>query len=152
MRILGSTHLDMGVINMKHTITEFKEWPKGLEVSYHDWVIKTSKEDIVKKLGFKPIYKRTGKCRYTSAKIGYCEYYRQIKYKQYNVSGLMSSIQTAREGRVFTSLLYNEIDRNKYPAQRSGGNGIVDGEYDYYIGSNYTTAMVASNKSYNRNY
>ena len=48
---------------MAHTITEFTEWPKGLEVSYHDWVIKTSKEDIVKKLGFKPIYKRTGKCR-----------------------------------------------------------------------------------------
>lgn len=51
--------------NKEHTITEFKEWPKGLAVSYHDWVIKASKEEIAKKLGFKPVYKRTGKCRYT---------------------------------------------------------------------------------------
>lgn len=51
---------------MKHTITEFKEWPKGLEVSYHDWVIKASKEEIAKKIGFKPKYHRGGpKCTYT---------------------------------------------------------------------------------------
>lgn len=41
-------------------ITEFKDWPKGLEVSYHDWVIKASKTEIMKKLGFKPSYNRSG--------------------------------------------------------------------------------------------
>ena len=50
---------------MKHTITEFKEWPKGLEVSYHDWVIKATKNEIAECLGFEPIQNRTGKCRYT---------------------------------------------------------------------------------------
>ena len=39
---------------MKHIITEFKEWPKGLEVSYHDWVVRASKNEIIKKLGFGP--------------------------------------------------------------------------------------------------
>lgn len=39
---------------MEHTITEFKEWPKGLEVSYHDWVVRASKNEIIKKLGFGP--------------------------------------------------------------------------------------------------
>ena len=39
---------------MEHTITEFKEWPKGLEVSYHDWVVKASKNEITEKLGFGP--------------------------------------------------------------------------------------------------
>ena len=41
-------------------ITEFKDWPKGLEVSYHDWVVKASKTEIMKKLGFKPSYNRSG--------------------------------------------------------------------------------------------
>ena len=41
---------------MKHTVTEFKEWPKGLEVSYHDWIVLGSKTEIMKKLGFKPRY------------------------------------------------------------------------------------------------
>ena len=41
-------------------ITEFKDWPKGLEVSYHDWVIRASKTEIMKKLGFKPSYNRSG--------------------------------------------------------------------------------------------
>lgn len=41
-------------------ITEFKDWPKGLEVSYHDWVIKASKTEIMEKLGFKPSYNRSG--------------------------------------------------------------------------------------------
>ena len=50
---------------MEHTITEFKEWPKGLEVSYHDWIVLGSKTEIMKKLGFKPVYKRTGKCKYS---------------------------------------------------------------------------------------
>lgn len=39
---------------MKHIITEFKEWSKGLEVSYHDWVVRASKNEIIKKLGFGP--------------------------------------------------------------------------------------------------
>ena len=39
---------------MKHIITEFKEWPKALEVSYHDWVVRASKNEIIKKLGFGP--------------------------------------------------------------------------------------------------
>ena len=39
---------------MEHTITEFKEWPKGLEVSYHDWVVRASKNEIIEKLGFGP--------------------------------------------------------------------------------------------------
>ena len=51
--------------NKEHTITEVKEWPKGQEVSYHDWVIRASKEEIAKKLGFKPKYNRSGdKCTY----------------------------------------------------------------------------------------
>lgn len=51
---------------MPHTITEFKDWPKGLEVSYHDWIVRDSKEGIMKKLGFKPKYNPTGdKCTYT---------------------------------------------------------------------------------------
>ena len=41
-------------------ITEFKDWPKGLEVSYHDWVIRDSKTEIMGKLGFKPSYNRSG--------------------------------------------------------------------------------------------
>lgn len=45
---------------MEHTITQYTEWPKGHEVSYHDWIIKASKEEIVKKLGFKPKYNRSG--------------------------------------------------------------------------------------------
>lgn len=49
----------------KHTITEFKDWPEGLEVCFHDWVINGTKEEITKKLGFKPVYKRTGNCTYT---------------------------------------------------------------------------------------
>lgn len=44
----------MGVINMEHTITEFKEWPNGLELCYHDWVVKASKNEITEKLGFGP--------------------------------------------------------------------------------------------------
>ena len=32
---------------MEHTITEVKEWPKGLEVSYHDWVVRASKNEII---------------------------------------------------------------------------------------------------------
>lgn len=39
---------------MKHTITEFKEWPRGLEVCYHDLVVKASKNEITEKLGFGP--------------------------------------------------------------------------------------------------
>ena len=39
---------------MKHIITEFKEWSKGLEVSYHDWEVRASKNEIIKKLGFGP--------------------------------------------------------------------------------------------------
>lgn len=51
---------------MEYKITEFKEWPKGLEVSYHDWVINASKTEIMNKLGFKPKYNPTGdKCTYT---------------------------------------------------------------------------------------
>ena len=46
--------MSKGVINMKHTITEFKEWPKDLEVCYHDWVIGTSKRVLTEKLGFGP--------------------------------------------------------------------------------------------------
>lgn len=45
---------------MEYKITEFKEWPKGLEVSYHDWVINASKTEIMNKLGFKPKYNRSG--------------------------------------------------------------------------------------------
>lgn len=45
---------------MNYSITEFKEWPEGLEVSYHDWVIRASKEEITQKLGFKPKYNRSG--------------------------------------------------------------------------------------------
>ena len=45
---------------MEHTITEAKEWPKGLEVCYHDWVVKASKEEITKALGFKPQYNKSG--------------------------------------------------------------------------------------------
>ena len=41
---------------MKYNITEFKEWPKGLEISYHDWVVLGSKTEIMKALGFKPVY------------------------------------------------------------------------------------------------
>lgn len=41
-------------------ITEFKDWPKGLEVSYHDWVVRASKTEIMNKLGFKPKYNRSG--------------------------------------------------------------------------------------------
>ena len=41
---------------MNHTITEFKEWPKGLAVSYHDWIVLGSKTEIMEKLGFKPRY------------------------------------------------------------------------------------------------
>lgn len=41
---------------MNHTITEFKEWPKGLELSYHDWIVLGSKTEIMKALGFKPKY------------------------------------------------------------------------------------------------
>lgn len=41
-------------------ITEFKDWPKGLEVSYHDWVIRASKTEIMEKLGFKPSYNKSG--------------------------------------------------------------------------------------------
>ena len=92
-----------------------------------------------------------GKCRYTEAKIGTCEYYSQIIYTQYTIPGLQSSVKTAREGRMFTNLLYNEISRNAYPAQKVGGNGIVEGKFDYYIGANYTNAMVGSDKSYNKN-
>ena len=44
---------------MKYSITEFKEWPKGLETSYHDWVIKASKTEIEKKLGIKPHFNRS---------------------------------------------------------------------------------------------
>lgn len=44
----------MGVTNMEHIITEFKEWPKGLELCYHDWVVKASKNEITEKLGFGP--------------------------------------------------------------------------------------------------
>lgn len=44
----------MGVTDMAHTITEFKIWPKGLETSYHDWVIGTSKRVLTEKLGFGP--------------------------------------------------------------------------------------------------
>ena len=51
---------------MKHTITEYKEWPKGKEVSYHDYIVRASKEEIVKKLGIKPKYNPTrDKCAYT---------------------------------------------------------------------------------------
>ena len=39
---------------MEHTIAEFKELPKGLEVSYHDWVVRASKNEIIEKLGFGP--------------------------------------------------------------------------------------------------
>lgn len=92
-----------------------------------------------------------GKCRYTVAKQGVCEFYKQIRYRRFHITGLQSSVKTAREGRMFTNLLYNETSRNTYPAQKVGGNGIVDGEYDYYIGANYTNAMVASDKSYNKN-
>lgn len=45
---------------MKYKITEFKEWPKGLETSYHDLVIKASKTEIMEKLGFKPRYNPSG--------------------------------------------------------------------------------------------
>ena len=41
---------------MEHTITEFKEWPRGLETSYHDWIVLGSKTEIMKALGFKPKY------------------------------------------------------------------------------------------------
>lgn len=50
---------------MKNKITEFKEWPKGLETSYHDWIVRASKTEIANKLGFKPKYNRSGdKCTY----------------------------------------------------------------------------------------
>lgn len=45
---------------MKNNITEFKEWPKGLETSYHDWIVKASKTEIMNKLGFKPKYNSSG--------------------------------------------------------------------------------------------
>lgn len=50
---------------MEHTITEFKEWQPGLEVSYHDWVVKASKNEITNKLGFGPTKVYEGKdCTY----------------------------------------------------------------------------------------
>lgn len=51
---------------MKHNITEFKEWPKGLAVSYHDWIVLGSKTEIMEKLGFKPKYTPSSdyKCTY----------------------------------------------------------------------------------------
>ena len=45
---------------MKNKITEFKEWPKGLETSYHDWIVRASKTEIMEKLGFKPKYNPSG--------------------------------------------------------------------------------------------
>lgn len=39
---------------MKHTITEFKEWPNGLKLCYHNWVVNASKNEITEKLGFGP--------------------------------------------------------------------------------------------------
>ena len=46
---------------MEHTITEFKEWPKGFVTSYHDWIVLASKTEITEKLGFKPTkYNRSG--------------------------------------------------------------------------------------------
>ena len=50
---------------MAHTITEFKIWPKGLETSYHDWIVYASKNEIVKKLGFEPKLTNSEKCKYT---------------------------------------------------------------------------------------
>lgn len=48
------------MIETAHKITQFEEWPKGLETSYHDWIIRASKTEIMKKLGFKPKYNRSG--------------------------------------------------------------------------------------------
>ena len=48
---------------MEHTITA-TTMNNILETSYHDLVIRASKNEIVEKLGIKPIYNRKGKTKY----------------------------------------------------------------------------------------
>lgn len=48
---------------MEHTIKATTQ-DNIIETSYHDLVIRASKNEIVKKLGIKPIYNRKGKTKY----------------------------------------------------------------------------------------
>ena len=48
---------------MKHTIKEI-DIEKTFETSFHDLIIRASKNEIVEKIGIKPIYNRSGKTHY----------------------------------------------------------------------------------------
>jgi hypothetical protein len=79
-----------------------------------------------------------------------CAYYNKIVYTQTTYSDLKSSIRCVSDtkSQTFARILYNTASMNAHPALDM--NGVeIPGKYDYYIGPNIDTAIVASSDSYN---